>query len=67
MEKDLNLEATELRLGLPGTKESDKQTPSTIKSNKRMLSNMDEECGSKDISNVSHVKKCDQEIAPPTK
>ncbi|GMY20858.1 auxin-induced protein 22D-like [Fagus crenata] len=67
MEKDLNLEATELRLGLPGTKELDKQTPSTIKSNKRMLSNMDDECGSKDISNVSHVKKCDQEIAPPTK
>lgn len=67
MEKDLNLEATELRLGLPGTKESDKQTPSTIKNNKRMLSNMDDESGSKDISNVSHVKKCDQEIAPPAK
>lgn len=66
-EKDLNLEATELRLGLPGTKESEKQTPSTIKSNKRVLPDMSEECGSKDNSNVSHVKKCDQEVAPPAK
>lgn len=66
-EKDLNLEATELRLGLPGTKESGKQTPSTIKSNKRVLPDMSEECGSKDSSNVSHVKKCDQEVAPPAK
>ncbi|KAF3959133.1 hypothetical protein CMV_016021 [Castanea mollissima] len=66
-EKDLNLEATELRLGLPGTKESEKQTPSTIKSNKRVLPDMSEECGSKDNSIVSHVKKCDQEVAPPAK
>ncbi|KAK4596462.1 hypothetical protein RGQ29_014485 [Quercus rubra] len=66
-EKDLNLEATELRLGLPGTKESEKQTPSAIKSNKRVLPDMSEECGYEDNSNVSHVKKCDQEVAPPAK
>jgi auxin-responsive protein IAA len=55
-DKELNLEATELRLGLPGS----------IKSNKRALPNyMDEEGGSKDSSNVSHVHKSDQEIASP--
>lgn len=58
-DKELNLEATELRLGLPGT----------IKNNKRSLPNyMNQECGSKDSSNVSNAQKSDhQEIASPAK
>ncbi|GLT55110.1 hypothetical protein SLA2020_282590 [Shorea laevis] len=58
-DKELNLEATELRLGLPGT----------IKNNKRSLpSYMNQDCGSKDSSNVSYAQKSDQqEIASPAK
>nr|AVQ94620.1 Aux/IAA2 [Carya cathayensis] len=67
-DKELNLEATELRLGLPGIKESEKQPSSTIKSNKRAFPNMDEKsCGSKDSSKASHAQKCNQEIASPSK
>ncbi|KAF5454701.1 hypothetical protein F2P56_024347 [Juglans regia] len=67
-DKELNLEATELRLGLPGIKESEKQPFSTIKSNKRAFPNMDEKsCGSKDGSKASHAQKCNQEIASPAK
>lgn len=67
-EKDLiHFEATELRLGLPGTKEFEKKAPTSVNSNKRALPNMNEECETKDNSNASHVEKCDQEIAPPAK
>ncbi|KAG6700653.1 hypothetical protein I3842_08G122700 [Carya illinoinensis] len=68
-DKELNLEATELRLGLPGTKESEKQPTTAIKSNKRALPNFNaESCGSKENSNASHlIQKCDQEIASPAK
>ncbi|XP_041022882.1 auxin-induced protein 22D-like [Juglans microcarpa x Juglans regia] len=68
-DKELNLEATELRLGLPGTKESEKQPTIAIKSNKRALvPNFNEEsCGSKENCNASHLQKCDQEIASPAK
>ncbi|KAF5441903.1 hypothetical protein F2P56_018817 [Juglans regia] len=68
-DKELNLEATELRLGLPGTKKSEKQPTSiAIKSNKRALPNFNEEsCGSKENSNASHLQKSDQEIASPAK
>ncbi|XP_041016397.1 auxin-induced protein 22D-like [Juglans microcarpa x Juglans regia] len=66
--KELNLEATELRLGLPGIKESEKQPSSTIKSNKRSFPNMDEKsCGSKDSFKASQAQKCNQEIASPAK
>ncbi|KAK6120052.1 hypothetical protein DH2020_046182 [Rehmannia glutinosa] len=46
-ESDLNLEATELRLGLPGRDESDEQSSSCLKNNKRSSSEKDEqqECG----------------------
>lgn len=68
---DLNLEATELRLGLPGTtKDSEKQTlAATANCNKRSLLDMNEEsAGSRtNNSNVSYNKKDDQETAPPTK
>ncbi|XP_022720054.1 auxin-responsive protein IAA4-like [Durio zibethinus] len=69
-EKDLNLEATELRLGLPGTSEesAEKQTSATLRSNKRALPDMNEGSVSGDNhSNVAAAKKCDQETASPTK
>ncbi|KAF5738888.1 auxin-induced protein 22B [Tripterygium wilfordii] len=37
-EKDLNLKATELRLGLPGSDEPEKQLSSSVKSNKKRVS-----------------------------
>ncbi|KAF8394338.1 hypothetical protein HHK36_020546 [Tetracentron sinense] len=42
-ESDLNLKATELRLGLPGTDEYEKQTPPSVRSNKRSLPDIIEE------------------------
>ncbi|KAK7278394.1 hypothetical protein RJT34_23422 [Clitoria ternatea] len=62
-ENDLNLKATELRLGLPGTEE--KTLPAAVRANKRPLNNetSDQECGSKG-SNVQHVES---EVAPPAK
>ena len=73
-ERDLNLDATELRLGLPGTatKQSEKQTPNSnlAKSNKRSLPDMNEDSagGSESSSVSSNDKKSDeQETAPPTK
>ncbi|XVE89882.1 hypothetical protein DITRI_Ditri20bG0030900 [Diplodiscus trichospermus] len=71
-QKDLNLDATELRLGLPGTsEESAEKLPSpTPRCNKRALPDMNEESMSDyHNSNVATVpaKKCDQETAPPTK
>ncbi|XVF57229.1 hypothetical protein PTKIN_Ptkin06aG0187700 [Pterospermum kingtungense] len=56
-EKDLNLEATELRLGLPGTS---KESP-TLRSNKRALPDMNEESNA-----ATAAKKSDQETAPAT-
>ncbi|XVE62809.1 hypothetical protein DITRI_Ditri06bG0149800 [Diplodiscus trichospermus] len=70
-EKDLNLQATELRLGLPGTSEdSEKQASPTQRCNKRALPDMNEEsvCGDDHNSTVATAaKKCDKETAPPTK
>ncbi|KAJ9185837.1 hypothetical protein P3X46_005424 [Hevea brasiliensis] len=68
---DLNLEATELRLGPPGTtEEPEKQThpTTTAKCNKRSLPDMNEEsAGSRtNNSNVSNEKKHDR-TSPPTK
>ncbi|KAK4408111.1 Auxin-induced protein 22E [Sesamum angolense] len=40
-ESDLNLKATELRLGLPGRDESEEQSSSCVKNNKRSSSEMD--------------------------
>ncbi|KAK8980836.1 hypothetical protein V6N11_047967 [Hibiscus sabdariffa] len=56
-EKDINIDATELRLGLPGTsEESERQASTTLRiSNKRAL------------PSVADEKQCDQETAPPTK
>ncbi|CAB4285635.1 unnamed protein product [Prunus armeniaca] len=62
-EQDLNLEATELRLGLPGTKEPEHNTCSSAlisRSNKRPLpADMNEDKDS------SAAKRCDQQISQP--
>uniref|UniRef100_A0A5B7B4T1 Auxin-responsive protein n=2 Tax=Davidia involucrata TaxID=16924 RepID=A0A5B7B4T1_DAVIN len=57
-ETDLNLRATELRLGLPGSDEPEKQPSPSVRSNKRASSEMD---GASDANNG------DQDHAPPTK
>ncbi|KAK7355867.1 hypothetical protein VNO80_15131 [Phaseolus coccineus] len=63
-EKELNLEATELRLGLPGTDEPEKR-PIAARSNKRSSPEAsEEEC----ISNVSDVTSDHQDnVVPPAK
>lgn len=53
-----NLKATELRLGLPGTDEPEKQSSINVRCNKRALSEMD---GTLD------GEKGDQDRAPPAK
>ncbi|KAG4112666.1 hypothetical protein ERO13_D13G175400v2 [Gossypium hirsutum] len=60
-EKDLNLDATELRLGLPGTSDESakNQTPATLRSNNKRA--LPEESMS---SNATASKNCDQETAP---
>lgn len=40
-ENDLNLKATELRLGLPGTEENEEQTPATAARNNNKRSSPD--------------------------
>ncbi|XP_015875356.2 auxin-induced protein 22D [Ziziphus jujuba] len=66
---DLNLEATELRLGLPGRAEdqpTEKNTPfSGVRGSKRALNEDDSK--TKDFSNALDTKKSDQESVPPTK
>lgn len=61
---DLNLKATELRLGLPGTDEAEKEIVSSTKSNKRTLSESAEECVSKEDADSKHS---DQEAPPAAK
>lgn len=50
-ENDLNLKATELRLGLPGIDESEEQSMSTtgVRNKKRSLPEKNEECEPKDV------------------
>ncbi|KAB5529437.1 hypothetical protein DKX38_019518 [Salix brachista] len=76
-ERDLHLDATELRLGLPGTatkQSSEKQKPNSnlAKSNKRSLPDMNEESEGSSRENSRTVssnekKSHDQETAPPIK
>lgn len=61
-ENDLNLKATELRLGLPGTEEKTK--PACVKTNKRPLNETSEDCASKVSTTTQHVET---EAAPPAK
>lgn len=61
-EKDLNLKATELRLGLPGTDGNDEeQAVSGIRINKRPLPETGEERGAK---GKSDAQQTDPETAP---
>lgn len=70
---NLNLEATELRLGLPGSdnQESEKKntstttTPSSVRGNKRALPTELNEASKS--SNASEPQKLGQENSPPTK
>ncbi|KAK7393476.1 hypothetical protein VNO78_22033 [Psophocarpus tetragonolobus] len=65
-EKELNLEATELRLGLPGSDESQKR--SIVRSNKRSSQEVsEEECVSKgsDVTTDDHDQ--DNNVVPPAK
>ena len=57
-EDHLNLKATELRLGLPGRDESDKQSSSSVRNNKRASSEME---GALDVENE------ERDCAPPRK
>ncbi|XP_075641941.1 auxin-induced protein 22D-like [Castanea sativa] len=65
---DLNLEATELRLGLPGSDEHEKQSYLSVRiSNKRASPEVAEESSSLSNSNVSDARNGDQDSAPPAK
>ncbi|KAJ4955065.1 hypothetical protein NE237_011848 [Protea cynaroides] len=62
---DLNLKATELRLGLPGADDSDNEKPTTpvaVRNNKRPFSELSDESKS-----VSDAKDGDRETAPVAK
>uniref|UniRef100_A0A6M2F6N1 Auxin-responsive protein n=1 Tax=Populus davidiana TaxID=266767 RepID=A0A6M2F6N1_9ROSI len=64
-ENDLNLKATELRLGLPGTScTNEEQAVSGARNNKRPLPETREELGAKGKSDLRHD---DQETAPAPK
>ncbi|XP_077247720.1 auxin-induced protein 22D-like [Tasmannia lanceolata] len=66
-EGDLNLKATELRLGLPGSDMSDKQAPPVVRAgNKRPLPDSASECISKGNSGETSAGS-DDEIAPAVK
>lgn len=68
--EDLNLEATELRLGLPGTVESEKQqAPVSGRNMKRNLIDVNNKCRStKEESNGLSAQKCDkQDVHRPSK
>ena len=60
-ETDLNLKATELRLGLPGTDETEKEKLPGVRNNKRSSSETNDVCETKGSSNG------DRETAPITK
>ncbi|TKY53807.1 Auxin-induced protein 22B [Spatholobus suberectus] len=65
-ENDLNLKATELRLGLPGTEEKDeKTTVHGVRNHKRQVRENSEESVS--ISKASHDQHVESDAAPPTK
>ncbi|XVF32466.1 hypothetical protein REPUB_Repub17cG0085400 [Reevesia pubescens] len=66
-EKDLNLMARELRLGLPGSDEPERQATPSMRNNKRTLSDIYEESSSKCSSGVTEAGNDDQDSAPPAK
>ncbi|KAK6239125.1 hypothetical protein QUC31_004594 [Theobroma cacao] len=67
-QNDLNLKATELRLGLPGSDEPEKQSTPCIRNNKRSSSEISEESRSKSSYCVTEAGNDDhQDTAPPVK
>ncbi|XWS31490.1 hypothetical protein CRYUN_Cryun23aG0080900 [Craigia yunnanensis] len=67
-ENDLNLKATELRLGLPGSDEPERQSTPSIRNNKRTSSEISEESRSKSSSGVTQAGNDNhQDSAPPAK
>ncbi|XP_015891432.2 auxin-induced protein 22D [Ziziphus jujuba] len=69
MGMNLNLKATELRLGLPGSEEHEKQLPSsTSRSNKRASPEVSEDSRtSNGKSSLLGSRNCVRDDAPPTK
>jgi auxin-responsive protein IAA len=63
-DNDLNLKATELRLGLPGTDEAEKEMTSCAKNHKRTLPELADESAPKGGADAEHG---DQEAAPTAK
>ena len=64
-EAGLNLKATELRLGLPGTDESEKETIPSFKNNKRSSPETNESCESKGNSDAKPAAKAQVVGWPP--
>lgn len=63
-EEGLNLKATELRLGLPGRDETEKETIFSFKNNKRAAPKSTEDNGSEANSGAKHG---DHEAVPAAK
>ena len=63
-ENDLNLKATELRLGLPGTEDKEDQTLPIVRNNKRPLPETSDE---ESVSKSSITQHVDTDSTPPTK
>ncbi|KAF2314814.1 hypothetical protein GH714_036751 [Hevea brasiliensis] len=67
-EGDLNLKATELRLGLPGSDEPRKKSTPSVRSNKRASPEISEESRTRSNSSASIAENGDRDIcAPPAK
>ncbi|XVF71917.1 hypothetical protein PTKIN_Ptkin12aG0078700 [Pterospermum kingtungense] len=68
-ENELNLKATELRLGLPGSDEPERLTTPSIRNNKRTSSEISEESRSKSSTSGATLAQNDdqQDSAPPAK
>ena len=66
---ELNLKATELRLGLPGTDDSQEAAAlfGARNNNKRQLSDTSKECGSKCTTASDAQHDADHETPPPAK
>lgn len=66
-ENDLNLKATELRLGLPGTDQENEEKEALPKANNKrpLTETTSKECGSKS-SNIA-PQQVDSDAAPPSK
>ncbi|PIA31516.1 hypothetical protein AQUCO_04900075v1 [Aquilegia coerulea] len=62
-----DLKATELRLGLPGVDNFEKQKVPAVRGNKRSLDEAGDDTGSNSNSIISDARDCDRESAPAAK